>query len=166
MGAMAKVPLHVIETPASRLRVFGQHPNIATQDEVHLLPRHLLLTVRTVCASRQKPYRIILINLPNRGIGMFKITGIEKLSRDLEDAQKAMSEMDGKLGSVSFDPHDPASIEAAIREVEGLLDERLGSCASNPIVGPVAAAMKEQYRQGIIDRAAAARTGEDDASEK
>lgn len=95
---------------------------------------------------------------------MFKITGLDKLSRDLEDAQKAMSEMDGKLGSVSFDPHDPASIEAAIQEVERLIDERLGSYASNPIVGPLAEGMKKQYRQGIIDKAAAARSGEDDAS--
>jgi len=95
---------------------------------------------------------------------MFKITGLDKLSRDLEDAQKAMSEMDGELGSVSFDPHDPASIEAAIQEVERLIDERLGSYASNPIVGPLAEGMKDQYRQGIIDKATAARIGEDDAS--
>lgn len=97
---------------------------------------------------------------------MFKITGFEKLSRDLEDAQKAMSEMDGELGSVSFDPHDPASIEAAIQEVERIIDERLGSYASNPIVGPLADGMKEQYRQGIIDKAAAARTGKDDTSDE
>ena len=62
---------------------------------------------------------------------MFKITGLDKISRDLEDAQKALSEMDGELGSVSFDPHDPASIEAAVQEVERLIDERLGSYASN-----------------------------------
>lgn len=95
---------------------------------------------------------------------MFKITGLDNLSRDLEDAQKAMSAMDGELGSVRFDPHDPASIEAAIQEVEKLIDERLGSYASNPIIGPLAEGMKEQYRQGIVDKAAAARTGEDDAS--
>lgn len=95
---------------------------------------------------------------------MFKITGLDKLSRDLEDAQKAISEMDGELGSVSFDPHDPASIEAAIQEVERLIDERLGSYASNPIVWPLAEGMKEHYRQGIVDKAAAARTGEDDTS--
>ena len=95
---------------------------------------------------------------------MFKITGLDKLSRDLEDAQKAMTAMDGELGSVRFDPHDPASIEAAIQEVDRLIDERLGSYASNPLIGPLAEGMKEQYRQGIIDKAAAARTGEVDAS--
>lgn len=95
---------------------------------------------------------------------MFKITGLDKLSRDLEDAQKAMSEMDGEFGTVSFDANDPASIEGAILELERLIDERLGSYASNPIVGSLAVRMKEQYRQGIIDKAAASRTGEDDSS--
>lgn len=97
---------------------------------------------------------------------MFRITGLDKISRDLEDAQKTLAEMDGELGSVSFDPHDPASIEAAIQDVERLIDARLGSHASNPIVGPLAEGMKEQYRQGILDKAAAARTGGDDASGK
>ena len=95
---------------------------------------------------------------------MFKITGLDSLSRDLKDAQKALSAIDGKLGSVSFAPHDPANLEAAIQELERIIDERLGSFASNPIVGPLAQGMKEQYRQGIIDKAAAARTGEDGAS--
>ena len=95
---------------------------------------------------------------------MFKITGLDKLSSDLEDAQKAVSAIDGELGSVSFDPHDPASIEAAIQEVGRLVDERLGSYASNPIVGSLAEGMKEQYRQGIIDKAASARTGEGEDS--
>lgn len=95
---------------------------------------------------------------------MFKINGLDKISRDLEDAQKALAEMDGELGTVSFNPHDPASIEAAIQDVERLIDARLGSYASNPIVGPLAEGMKEQYRQGILDKAAAARAGGDDAS--
>jgi len=88
---------------------------------------------------------------------MFKITGLEKLSADVSEAQKALANLDGELGTVSFNPNDPASIEAAMQEVERLVDERLGAYASNPIIGPMANEMKEQYRQGIIERAAAAR---------
>ena len=95
---------------------------------------------------------------------MFKITGLDKISRDLEDAQQAMSELAAEMDSVSFDPHDPGSNEAAVQDVERLIDERLGSYASNPIVGPLAEGMKEQYRQGIIVKAAAARTGGGDTS--
>lgn len=95
---------------------------------------------------------------------MFNVTGLDKLSRDLEDAQKAMSGMDGQLGSVSFDPHDPTSIEAAIQDAEKLIDERVGSYESNPIVEQLVDGMKKQYRQGILDKAAAARSIEDDCS--
>jgi hypothetical protein len=97
---------------------------------------------------------------------MIKIEGLDKLSRNLEEAQKAIAEIDGELGSVSFDPHDPASIEVAIQEVERLIDERLGPYASNPIIEPIIGGMKEQYREGILDKAAAARIDENQANEE
>jgi hypothetical protein len=87
----------------------------------------------------------------------FKITGFDKLTADLTEAQRALADLGGELGTVKFDPSDPGSLEAAIQEVERLVDERLGSYASNPIIGPLAEGMKEQYRQGILDRAAASR---------
>lgn len=87
---------------------------------------------------------------------MFKIDGLDKLSRDLEQAQKAIAAMEGELGTVSFNPEDPASIEAAIQEVARLIDERLGSYVSNPIIGPMAESLKEKYREGILEKAAAA----------
>ena len=88
---------------------------------------------------------------------MIRIHGLDKLSKDLEQAQKAMAELDGELGTVTFKPDDPASIEEAITAAAALIDERLGPYASNPIVGPMAERLKEQYRDSIIERAAAAR---------
>ncbi len=90
-----------------------------------------------------------------------KITGLDQLTRQLDDAQRAFESLDGELGTVSFDPHDAASIEAAVQKVEAMIDERLGSYASNPIVGPMAEQMKEKYRAAIIEKAAAARLGDD-----
>lgn len=92
---------------------------------------------------------------------MFKMTGLDKLSRELEDAQKALEGLDGELGSVSFDPHDPESIETAIQLMEQMIDERLGRFSGNSIVGPMAEEMKATYRQGILDKAAEARLGGD-----
>lgn len=94
---------------------------------------------------------------------MIKITGLDKLQRDLADAQKALAAIDGELGSVRFDPHDPSSIESAIASVEQMIDERVGAYASNPIVKPMVGEMKEKYREAILERAAAARLEEDDA---
>lgn len=88
---------------------------------------------------------------------MFNITGLDKLSKQLTDAQKALEALDGELGTVSFNPDDPASIEAAIQSVETIIDDRIGLFASNPIIAPLAEQMKEKYREAIIDRAAEAR---------
>ncbi|HEV2503709.1 MAG TPA: hypothetical protein VGV39_11575 [Mesorhizobium sp.] len=89
-----------------------------------------------------------------------KITGLDKLSRQLEDAQKAFGELDGELGRVSFTPDDPASIENAIRQVEDMLDARVGQYASNPFVAPLIEGAKERYREAILEKAAAARLRE------
>lgn len=86
-----------------------------------------------------------------------RIKGLDKLTKTLDEAQKALSEIDEDLGAVSFDPSDPASIEAAIQDVENMIDQRFGPYSTNPIIGPVIDAMKEQYREGILEKAAAAR---------
>jgi len=91
-----------------------------------------------------------------------KITGLDKLTKQFDDAQKALAALDGELGSVRFNPHDPGSIESAIQEVEAMIDARVGEYASNPIIGQLIGGLKERYRQGILDRAAEARMGEAD----
>ena len=88
---------------------------------------------------------------------MFKITGLDKLQRELAEAQRALSELDGELGTVNFDPHDPASIEVAIQSVNQMVDQRAGPYASNPVVKPMIEQMKEAYRESIVAKAAAAR---------
>ena len=88
---------------------------------------------------------------------MFKIEGLDELSRQLKEAQEALANLGEELGTVSFNPHDPMSIEAAIQQIESTLDERLGEYASNPLIGPMADEMKESYRTAIIGQAAEAR---------
>ena len=88
---------------------------------------------------------------------MFKIEGLDKLQRELEEASKAFEGADGELGTVRFDPNDPGSIEAAISEINRLVDERLGAYDHNPLVGPMISEMKEKYREALLEKAAAAR---------
>ncbi|MCB2013315.1 MAG: hypothetical protein KDE67_00305 [Sphingobium sp.] len=94
---------------------------------------------------------------------MFKITGLDKLTRELDEAQKAFAEIDGELGAVNFDPNDPASIEAAIQGMEEMIDAKLGAYANNSIVSPMVDEMKEKYREAIIEKAAEARLGDGEA---
>ncbi|NTF66248.1 hypothetical protein [Rhizobium rhizogenes] len=92
---------------------------------------------------------------------MFKIKGLDKLTRDLDQIQKAFAEMDGELGSVKFDPEDPASIEAAVAQSEQMIDDRIGSYSSNSVVASIVEQMKENVREGIIERASEARLERD-----
>lgn len=94
---------------------------------------------------------------------MFKIEGLDELQKELSEASKAMEEMDGELGSVSLNPHDPSSIEAAISRTNQMIDEKLGSYSDNSIIGPMIEELKEKYRDSLLEKAAEARLkGEDE----
>lgn len=86
-----------------------------------------------------------------------KITGLDEFTTQLDEAQKAFAALDGEIGTVNFDPNDPASIETAIQQVQMMIDERVGAYARNPIVGQIIEQIKEKYREGILQKAAAAR---------
>ncbi|EMB7853598.1 hypothetical protein VAG69_002222 [Escherichia coli] len=88
---------------------------------------------------------------------MLKVTGLDKLQKELKDAKRILSELDGELGVVKFNPNDPASIESAIQTVNHMIDESIDGCSTNSIVGSLAQQMKETYREGILKKAAEAR---------
>jgi len=81
-----------------------------------------------------------------------KITGIDKLQKQLKEVEKATEALNGSY-DVRFDANDPASIENAIQEAYNLVDERAASYATNPMVSPLIEHMKENLRQQILDSA-------------
>jgi len=85
---------------------------------------------------------------------MFKIEGLDAIQKELSEAQAALESLDGKLGSVTFDPDDPSSIEAAIAAMNRMIDDAIGEHGSNSLIGPMAEEMKENYREAIIEKAA------------
>jgi hypothetical protein len=88
---------------------------------------------------------------------MFKIEGLENMSKHLDQVSEAFGENEGVLGELRFDPNDPASIESAIQESERIIDERVAAYPNNPLLESIGEQMKERYRAGIVERAAAAR---------
>lgn len=81
-----------------------------------------------------------------------KITGIDKLQKQLKEVEKATEALNGSY-DVRFDANDPASIENAIQEAYSLVDERASGYATNPMVSPLIEHMKENLRQQILDSA-------------
>lgn len=88
---------------------------------------------------------------------MFKISGLQEMQDQLVQAQQALQVIDGELGTVNFDPHDPASVEGAIRSMEAMIDGKLGEFIDNSFVMDLAEGMKEQYRESILTHAAECR---------
>jgi len=88
---------------------------------------------------------------------MFKIEGLDELQRELGEAVKALEQVTGDLGTVSFDPEDPGSTDAAITKMNQMIDQRLAGYADNRIVAPLIEQAKESFREEILKEAAAAR---------
>lgn len=88
---------------------------------------------------------------------MIKITGLDKLSRSLDELSQFSKDIDGHIGEVRFSPHDPSDIQRAIAEMEAMIDERSASYSRNEHVQNIASELKERYRQAILEKAAAKR---------
>jgi hypothetical protein len=88
---------------------------------------------------------------------MIKIEGLDKMQRQISEAKQAISKLECDSVDVHFDPHDAASIEAAIQQAIGLIDQRMYIYAANPFVAPLIAQFKEACRNRILERAAKAR---------
>lgn len=88
---------------------------------------------------------------------------MKNLSEMFEEAQKALANLDGQLGTINFNPHDPTAVEVAIRAADSIIDERVGRYSNNPLVASLAEGMKEAYRSGIVEKAAEARLARDDS---
>jgi len=86
-----------------------------------------------------------------------KIKGLDALQRKFKELEKAAAELDGDLAEVKFDPHDPQSIEQAIQQLNAAIDERIAGYERNDIVAAIVEELKENGRQAILDKAAAAR---------
>jgi hypothetical protein len=88
---------------------------------------------------------------------MITISGLDRLTRQMDELSKFSEEVDGELATVSFDPTDAASIEAAISEMEAAIDQKAIPYEGNDMVSDLVEQMKENLRDQILEKAAAAR---------
>jgi hypothetical protein len=83
-----------------------------------------------------------------------KITGLDQMTRQLEDAERALRALDGTITTLEYDPGDPTSVQKAIREMESAIDTKVSPYPGNPLVSKIASGLKERYRKAILRRAA------------
>lgn len=89
---------------------------------------------------------------------MIKITGLDKLQKDLKDAGRALERLNGRIADLRFDPSDPASVNAAVRKMERAIDQKVASYRGNPLVAELVKGMKANYRASILEEARKARS--------
>lgn len=80
----------------------------------------------------------------------FKISGLDGLQKELQDAQAAAAALQGPLEEISLAPDDPASVQAALEAVDRLVDEKAGTFPSGSIAHEILEAMKESMRNSIL----------------
>ena len=73
-----------------------------------------------------------------------------------------LSELEGEIAEVKFDPFDPQSIEVAIQQFEAEIDEKASGYSGNEMVQGIIADLKEIGRDSILERAATARLEQKD----
>lgn len=88
---------------------------------------------------------------------MIKISGLEQLSKKMDQLTKFSEEIDGEFANVSFNPNDPSSIEAAISEMEMAVDAKASSYERNDMIADLVLQIKESFRSQILEQAAQAR---------
>jgi hypothetical protein len=81
----------------------------------------------------------------------FGIAGLDALTKQLEDAAVAMRGLDGEIGTVTFNPNDPSSVEAAVVQIEQAIDTKIAGYRGNNLVENLVGQMKDRHRQEIYD---------------
>ena len=78
--------------------------------------------------------------------------GLDKLQRELKELASASQALDGTITTVKFDPNDPESVQAAIKQVEEAIGSKTAPYQANRLVMDMAEKLKEKYRQGILEK--------------
>ena len=85
------------------------------------------------------------------------MSGFDKLQRDLEEASEGLNGLDGEITKLVFTTFDPLDTAKAIHQMEAAIDEKVGRYNRNPIIKPLVEAMKEQFRQRILETSSSRR---------
>ena len=79
----------------------------------------------------------------------------EELTKNLAELRKAMEAVNGTIGKIEIkNVNDPIEVQRGIAEMERAIDEKLSRFSQNPSVREIAKAMKDSYRQQMLEAVA------------
>jgi hypothetical protein len=83
----------------------------------------------------------------------FKINGLDRLQKRLDDLKGAIASLDGEFANLSVEHGDEASATAAIATIYAKIDERLGPLRTDRFVAGIVSEMKTVAAAEIRARA-------------
>ena len=83
-----------------------------------------------------------------------KLTGMSEVTRNMEELKRAL---DGAVEKASSDPLNRQDVERVLREIEMKIDLKLAPYMTSPGVREIAADLKKEYRQALLQKAEEAR---------
>jgi len=84
-------------------------------------------------------------------------SSLDVLRTQILDAEPVLKCLDAEMEKIQFDPLIPASVVAANETVGRIIETLLANFKANPILAPLAEALKSQYLEGIEEQVSAAR---------
>lgn len=76
---------------------------------------------------------------------------LQDFERRFQDALTGLKEVDAKIEAIRFNPDNPASVQAAIEQVELIIDDRLGEHMADPKIAPIVNGARRKYRNYIFE---------------
>jgi hypothetical protein len=81
----------------------------------------------------------------------FILHGLDKLQRDLAAAGSAFEALNGQV--LSFDAHDPSSVEGALARADAAVDNVVGCYPGNNVITQLAGQIRGKLREQILQKA-------------
>lgn len=82
----------------------------------------------------------------------------DELARTLAEAGEGLKALQDEVIEASFDPDDPASVQAAIEHVDATIDAKVARFHGNALVQEAADQIKAECRANILQQVEAATT--------
>lgn len=80
------------------------------------------------------------------------VASLDTLRSQLQQAESVLKTLDTELAQITCNPHEPRSVKRAIDRITTAIDNRFEGLRCNPVLGPLAEALKVQYIEGIEGR--------------
>lgn len=79
------------------------------------------------------------------------MASLDTLRNQLQQAETVLDTLDAELAQITCDPDEPCSVKHAIERITAAIDSRFDGLRCNPVLGPLAEALKTQYIERIAE---------------